>query len=100
MLPNVFMYFAASILPAERVASFLSSTIGDFRLGPFDAIFAAYALAYLPFGFRLVYSMVALPQFSDPKTLLNARAAVTEIKKTDAFVAASEICYDNYQETC
>ena len=86
-------------MPAERVASFLTATVGDFRFGAFDALFAAYALAYVPFGFRLVYSLVALPQFAEPKTMLNARAVVAEIKKTNWFVAACEICYDNYQET-
>ena len=99
MLPNVVMYYAASIMPAERVASFLDSTIGAYRLGPYEAIAAAFALAYVPFGFRLMYSIMALPQFSNPKSFVNLRAVVTEVKKTDWFVAACDLCYDNYQET-
>jgi uncharacterized MAPEG superfamily protein len=99
MLPNIVMYFAASIMPVERVASFLSMTVGDFRLGPFDAISAAFALAYVPFGFRLMYSMLAVPKVSEPKSMLNMRAVVQDLRKSDWFVAASEICYDNYQET-
>ena len=99
MLPNIVMYFSSSIMPAERVGAFLNATVGDARLGPFDAILAAFALAFVPFGIRLIYSGVALPQFSKPKTFLNMRSAVAEAAKTDWIVAACEICYLNYQET-
>lgn len=99
MLPNLAMYYADSMMPAERVASFLDATVGAFRLGPFDALMAAFALAYVPFGFRLMYSVVALPQFSNVKTFLNTRKVVADLATRDWFVAASEICYNNYQET-
>ena len=99
MLPNIIMYFSSSLMPAERVGSFLSATVGEFRLGPFEAMIAAFALAYVPFGIRLIYSGVALPQFGEAKTFLNVRVAVTEVRKVNWVVAACEACFENYQET-
>ena len=99
MLPNVVMYFSSSLMPVERVSSFLSSTVGDFRLGPFDAIITAFALAYVPFGIRLIYSGIALPQFGEAATFLNVRTAVAEVRKTNWVVSACEACFENYQET-
>jgi hypothetical protein len=99
MLPNVIMYFSGSIMPVERVSAFLTTTVGDARLGPFEAMIAAFALAYVPFGIRLIYTGVFLPQFSEAKTFLNVRTAVSEVRKADWVVSACESCFENYQET-
>ena len=99
MLPNVIMYFSGSIMPVERVSAFLTTTVGDARLGPFEAMIAAFALAYVPFGIRLIYTGVFLPQFSEAKTFLNVRTAVSEVRKADWIVSACESCFENYQET-
>jgi uncharacterized MAPEG superfamily protein len=99
MLPNVVMYFAGSVMPAERVASFLDTTVGDYRLGPFEAMIAAFAIAYAPFGVRLIYAGVALPKFGEAQTFLNVRVAVAEARKTDWIMSACESCFENYQET-
>ena len=99
MIPTIVMYFASSIMPAERVGSFLNATVGDYRLGPYEAMIAAFAIAYVPFGFRLVYSHIALPQFTQVKTFLSVRSVLAEVRKTDWVMSACESCFENYQET-
>ena len=99
MLPNVVMWLANSIVPPERVSSFLTSTMGDFRLGPHEAIYAAFMLAYMPFGVRLIYASALLPEFSKLKTFLNIRMAVADVRKSDWVIAACEGAFENFQET-
>ena len=99
MLPNIVMWFAGSIMPPERVAAFLGATLGDVRVGPYEALYDAFILAFAPFGIRLIYSGIALPTFSSPKTFLNVRAAVTDTRRTNWVMSACEASFENYQES-